>query len=265
MYNSRQSDASDNRRGLRATALGMLTLLALASCGEKRGGYVANVGDGETTPTMTTYDVETFISDSGYTRYHISTPLWLMYEDAAEPYWRFPDRLNMQQYDMDMQPAASMDCDSAVYYSRMRLWRLDGHVVMVNTMRDSFLSQQLYWDQARRKVYTDSFIHIVRSDRTIEGYGFESNENMTVYTVNKPTAIIPVEHRPGEQGATEQGDSLTGDSAAVGQIVPRRRQAMRRTAPSRTESDAVQPPVGPDKTTKLAPNSEKVKITRNNI
>ena len=47
--------------------------------------------------------------------------------------------------------------------------------MMVNTMRDTFLSQQLYWDQNKRKVYTDSFIHIVRSDRIIEGYGLEAN------------------------------------------------------------------------------------------
>lgn len=206
-------------------------LIVFAACGETERSYVANVGDGNVSPTMTTLDVETFISDSGYTRYHITTPLWMMYEDASEPFWRFPDGLDMLQYDLQLNPDASMVCDSAVYFSRKRLWRLDGHVMMVNTLRDTFLSQQLYWDQSKRKVYTDSFIHIVRSDRVIEGYGFESNENMTAYTINRPTAILPVERRPGQNAQEAVADTVAVDSQAV----PDRTKARRRQAPRRTE------------------------------
>lgn len=206
------------RRGLRLLPVVAALLIAAAGCGEKERSFVANISDGDTSPTMTTLDVETFISDSGYTRYHITTPVWMMYEDASEPFWRFPDGLDMQQYDLQLQPDASMVCDSAVYFSRKRLWRLDGHVVMVNTLRDTFLSQQLFWDQARRKVYTDSFIHIVRSDRTIEGYGFDSNENMTAYTINRPTAIIPVNRQPGTRAEADTtataNDSITTINAS---------------------------------------------------
>lgn len=199
----------------------MFLLLLTVACGEKQRDYVANVGDKETTPTMTTLEVETFISDSGYTRYHISTPVWQMFEEASEPYWRFPEKLNMQQYDLEMNPDASMICDSAIYFSRKRLWRLDGHVMMVNTLRDTFLSQQLFWDQATRSVYTDSFIHIVRSDRIIEGYGLSSNENMTAYTINQPTAIIPIDRKTGKDVSAT--DSVSSDST-MNSATPRRRQ-----------------------------------------
>ena len=159
--------------------------------------YVPNAGDGETTPTMATTDVSTLISDSGYTKYHVTTPLWQMFEDAEEPFWRFPQGLELEQYDTDMRTHSTVVCDSAVYYSRKKLWRLDGDVVMVNTQADSFLTQQLFWDQNSRKIYSDSFIHIVRTDRTIEGYGFESDQSMLYYTVNRPTAILPADKRPG--------------------------------------------------------------------
>lgn len=216
------SDSSHDRlRTMRLLPAIAGVLLIAASCGEKERSYVSSLVDGDVSPTMTTYEVETFISDSGYTRYHISTPLWKMFDEASEPFWRFPEGLELQQYDLDMNPDATMDCDSAIYYSRKRLWRLDGHVIMVNTQRDSFLSQQLFWDQTKRRVYTDSFIHIVRSDRIIEGYGFESNENMTAYTVNKPTAILPVPKRLSE-------DSAETDSTAVDTLdTTVRRQAQR--------------------------------------
>lgn len=221
--------------GMRWLPAIVLALVAAAACGEKERSYVANVGDGDTSPTMTTYEVETFISDSGYTRYHITTPVWRMFEEASDPFWRFPDGLELQQYDLELNPDATMECDSAVYFSRKRLWRLDGHVMMVNTLRDTFLSQQLFWDQAKRKVYTDSFIHIVRSDRIIEGYGFESNENMTAYTINRPTAILPVEARPGQHAETTAVD-VAADTVDL-PPTDRRRQATARSQRKQSSDD----------------------------
>jgi len=205
-------------RHLPLLAIGLAAAGAIVSCHEDRHSYVANASDPERVPTMSTRDVETFISDSGYTRYHISTPLWQMYDEAAEPHWRFPEGLDLQQYDEQLRPAANVTCDSATYLSRRRLWQLDGHVVMVNTLRDSFLTQQLFWDQHNARVYSDSFIHIVRSDRIIEGYGFESNQNMTSYTVNRPTGIIPVE-RPGRNTSATPAT----DTAASALPLPDRR------------------------------------------
>jgi len=180
----------------------------LCSCGEEHKRYVPNVGDGWTTPTMSTADVSTLISDSGYTRYHLTAPIWQMFEDAEEPFWRFPGGLELQQYDLEMKPSSNVICDSAIYYSRKRVWVLHGNVVMVNTEADSFLTQKLFWDQNARRVYSDSFIHIVRSDRIIEGYGFESDQSMRDFTVNHPTAILPVER-------VVKKDTIASDSSMV--------------------------------------------------
>lgn len=199
-------------------AVGIIVWLVIPGKEEVKR-FVPNVNPAET-PTMSTTDVSTLISDSGYTRYHIETPLWQMFEDAEEPYWSFPGGLELEQYDADMKPESTVVCDSAIYMSRRRLWRLDGNVVMVNTDADSFLTQQLFWDQIHRKIYSDSFIHIVRTDRTIEGYGFESDQSMKYYTVHRPTAILPADHTPG---ARQKSDTATIDSARTqrAKAVPR--------------------------------------------
>lgn len=187
---ARSTDIS-SLRGLLAAILVPAVIHAFWSCSGDKQHFVANVGDGYSTPTMATRDVSTLISDSGYTRYHLKAPVWNMFEDADEPFWTFPEGISLEQYDNNMAVTSNVDADSAVYYSRKKIWRLDGNVVMVNPERDSFLTQQLFWDQNRRKIYSDSFIHIVRSDRTIEGYGFESDQNMASYSVTSPTAILP--------------------------------------------------------------------------
>ncbi len=199
-----------------------LLLAALAACGEAEKRYVADLD--EKTPTMATTDVTTFISDSGYTRYRIDAPVWLIFDEGEEPFWRFPSGLELEQYDTGMEPQANVACDSALYLYRRRLWRLDGTVVMVNTDRDSFLTQQLFWDQNAHKIYSDSFIHIVRSDRIIEGYGFESDENMRSYSVLNPTAILPVERRAA--GAADSSRNAARDS-----LPQRRSTANAATAP----------------------------------
>lgn len=159
--------------------------------------FVPNVTDA---PTMSTTDVSTLISDSGYTKYRITTPLWQMFEESQDPYWLFPQGLELEQYDHNLKPQAGIVCDTATYFSSRRLWKLSGNVVMVNTQRDSFLTQQLYWDQNMHKLYSDSFIHIVRADYIIEGYGFESSDqNMRFYSINRPTAILPPHRKKDEK------------------------------------------------------------------
>lgn len=179
-------------------ALSFVACVVLSSCEEEKKTYVPNLSDTLKTPTMTTSDVSTFISDSGYTRYHITADRWDIYDDSIHPMWVFPTGLELENYDLAMRPAATLVCDSATYYTNKRLWRLDGNVIMVNVRKDTFLTQQLFWDQRDAEVYSDSFIHIVRSDHIIEGYGFTSDQTMSAYTVNRPTAIIPMKRAPGQ-------------------------------------------------------------------
>lgn len=174
------------------TAICLLAACGISACHSTDSHIDPIPIDGNITPTLITYDVNTFISDSGYTRYHLTADVWLMFEEADEPNWKFPDGLFLEKFDKEMKQEATIVSDSATYFSQKKLWRLDGNVRMRNTAGDRFLTQQLFWNQNDHKVYSDSFIHIDRADRTIEGYGFLSNEQMTTYTISQPTGIFPV-------------------------------------------------------------------------
>ena len=77
-------------------------------------------------------------------------------------------------------------------------------------MNEKFLTQQLFWDQRTHKLYSDSFIHIERTDRVLEGYGFESNEQLTRYTIKKVSSIFPASEfkSKGRQAEEEPADSV---------------------------------------------------------
>lgn len=172
-----------------AAALCLAASVFTTACREE--DPVRTVSNPGALPTMVTTDVDTYVSDSGYIKYHAVTDIWEVYDDTAKPYWRFPNPLIIDIFAPGMKPDAHIECDSALYLTSERLFRFDGNVIAVNVNRDTFLTQQLYWNQAGTEFYTDSFIHIVKSDRILEGYGFSSNEKMTRYSILTPTAILP--------------------------------------------------------------------------
>ncbi|MBJ2186033.1 LPS export ABC transporter periplasmic protein LptC [Paramuribaculum intestinale] len=193
----------------------------MTACGgDDHREYTANV-DPEQVATMTTTDVSTLISDSGITRYRVVTPLWLVYDEARESRWRFPSGLHLERFDDFFNREATVDCDSATYFKVKQLWRLDGHVRVTNMASDRFLTSQLFWDQRRGKVYSDSFIRIERSDRIMEGYGFESNNSMTDFRVRNVSAILPVQQftpgdpSPAASDSVSSTASVATDSATV--------------------------------------------------
>lgn len=191
--------------------------LCTIACSDDKRETISISADPETFPTMRTTNVSTVISDSGYTRYHITTPLWLMFEEAKEPHWNFPEGMFIVKLDNDMKEDGTFTADTATYFSSKKLWQFDRNVRMRNVNGDRFLTQQLFWDQYAHKVYSDSFIHIERSDRVIEGYGFESNENMTTYTVRRPSAILPT---AGFTHTRTNNTSSAADSATISEVAP---------------------------------------------
>ena len=169
----------------------LIAASAFISCQEEKKEIIAGSADPETTPTISTHDVVTLISDSGITRYHITTPLWNVFDEAEQPSWKFPKGLHIQTYDLNMKPEATIDCDTATFLTEKQIWHLKGYVNIRNTVGEKFLTEELFWDQRLRKVYSDSFIHIEREEKVIEGFGFESNETMTRYHVKSVSGIFP--------------------------------------------------------------------------
>lgn len=207
------AESGKRRNGMtaRIAAAVMAAAVVLApACSPDKKETLDLTIDPETTPTMLTHDVSTLISDSGITRYHITAPIWYVFGESAEPRWTFPEGLFLEKFDDDLNQDATVEADSATYFEKRKLWRLDGNVRIRNIQNEKFLTQQLYWDQRNQKIYSDSFIHIERSDRVIEGMGFTSNDRLSVYEVNRVSGIFPVSQFTGQGGADSTASATPG-------------------------------------------------------
>lgn len=184
---------------VRALLFGMGLIAVLAGCKDDGKIDVSKI-DMTKMPTMTTRNVSTLISDSGRTQYRIVAPLWEVYDNRENSYWRFPEGLYLRKFDRKMKVIATIAADSAIYFKEKNLWRLDGRVEVTKEPREIFLSQQVFWDQNKGIVYSDSFIHIENATHMMEGYGFTARQDFSGYSIRRPTGIFPVDREKVENG-----------------------------------------------------------------
>lgn len=194
-------------------ALGVAAVgLFLTACTEESKVNVGSVSGADRRPTMVTRNISTMISDSGITQYKIVAPLWEVYDQGENPHWRFPEGLYLRKYDRKLKVIATIAADSAVYFKDKSLWRLDGRVEVHKDPDELFLTQQVFWDQNKGVVYSDSFVHIENTTHKIEGYGFHARQDFTEYSINRPLGIFPAE---GDKTRTPSSASAPGSSPSA--------------------------------------------------
>ena len=144
-------------------------------------------------PVLDADEVTTLISDSGIIRYKIKTPKWLIYDKADTPYWEFPDGIFLEKFNSNMESDATIESDYAFYNEPAQRWMLRGNVKALNLQGEQFMTPLLFWDQKSESIYSDSSIVIIREASIIQGVGFRSNQEMTKYTILRPTGVFPIE------------------------------------------------------------------------
>jgi LPS export ABC transporter protein LptC len=141
---------------------------------------------------LVAHDVNTTISDSGIIRYRIKAPIWNIYDKADTPHWEFPDGIYLEKFNAKLDADATVEADYAYYNEPIQLWTLRGNVKVLNLEGEQFETPLLYWDQKSESVYSDSTIVITREASVIIGIGFRSNQEMTKYTILRPTGVFPM-------------------------------------------------------------------------
>ena len=170
---------------------GLLAATAGCSRGEMKIDRVA-LSERASVPVLDASEVSTLISDSGITRYRINAPQWRIYDKANPSYWDFPKGIYLEKFDEELHVNASLRSDYAKYLEEEQIWHLTGNVYAVNEKKEIFETPELYWNQKAETVYSDSAIKITREQSVIEGVGFTSNQEMTKYTILKPTGVFPI-------------------------------------------------------------------------
>ena len=185
----------------------LLAGLMLASCGEEAQEHIAPpIYPQDSVSMMTSYGVNTLISDSGVIKYRIVTERWDVNTIRLPNRWEFMKGVFFEQFDEQFHVQAYIQADTAWYFDKLRLWKLRGRVRIRNNNGLFYSSEELYWDGIRHELYSNVFSRVTSPERTLQGTYFRSDERMTKYTVsNSKGSFIPED--ANDDGGTTQGDT----------------------------------------------------------
>ena len=171
--------------------LAVVVLIFLTSCQEKQFNAPA-IECRDSLAVMSTYGVSTLISDSGRISYKIDAEEWFVFDKRQPPYWAFEKGVYLEKYDHELNIEATIQCDTAYYYSEQKLWKLTGNVDIRNPKDERFFTDLMYWDQEKELIYSDAYIKIEQEDQVTEGVGFSSNQSMTVWEIKNTKGIYAI-------------------------------------------------------------------------
>ena len=168
---------------MRCLLIAALTFMVF-SCSEEKEHTAAAIHDRDSVSMMTSYGVNTLISDSGVIKYKIVTERWDVNTIKKPSRWTFICGIFMEQFDEKFNIQAYIQADTAWYYDQMKLWELRGRVRVRNVNGLNFTSEELFWDGMKHEFYSNMFSRVVTPERTLQGTYFRSDERMIHYTVS---------------------------------------------------------------------------------
>lgn len=200
-----------------------LALLLLGSCEERKEHTAPAIHDRDSVSMMTSYGVNTLISDSGVIKYKIVTERWDVNTIKQPTRWTFERGIFLEQFDEKFHVEGYINADTAWYYDQLKLWKLRGRVHIRNVNGLVFDSEELYWDGIKHEFYSYCFSKVVTPERTMEGTYFRSDEHMARYEISNSVGSFQSEDL---EGGSQQGDSVQPHDST--QVAPPLRQAATR-------------------------------------
>ena len=211
--------------------LAAVVFAALTACSSEVQEHTAPaIHDRDSVSMMTSYGVNTLISDSGVIKYRIVTERWDVNVVRNPSRWTFEKGIFFEQFDEKFHVQAYIQADTAWYYDMKKLWHLRGRVRIRNINGLIYTSEELYWDGISHELYSNVFSKVVTPERQMEGSYFRSDEQMRHYLVSNSKGSFEREDMTGENKAEEQPKD-PADTATVEEPMRQAAQKHRRTAP----------------------------------
>lgn len=185
----------------------LFSYLLLSSCEEQKIHTAPAINERDSASMMTSYGINTLISDSGVIKYKIVTERWDVNTIKQPTRWTFEKGIFLEQFDEQFHVEGYINADTAWYYDQLKLWELRGRVHIRNVNGLVFDSEELFWDGIRHEFYSHKFSKVVTPERTLQGTYFRSDEHMTHYQVTNSVGSFQAEDMESDQNGSAPADT----------------------------------------------------------
>ena len=215
----------------KTVAILMLLSWLFFACSEAHEHIAPAVNPEDSVSMMTSYGVNTLISDSGVIKYRVVAERWEVNIARQPSRWEFMKGVFFEQFDEQFHVQGYIQADTAWYYDQIKLWKLRGRVSIRNVEGLIYKSEELFWDLQKHELYSHVFSRVITPERTIQGSYFRSDEHMEHYMVSNSKGSFLAEDMAGSK---EEGGVDTSTFADSTQTEPQVRPAATHRAATRT-------------------------------
>ena len=130
--------------------------------------------------------------DSGKITSKLITPILQDFTNREEhPYNEFPAGIKIVSYENKGKDSITISGNYALTYHKTQISEIRNNVVIINhTEKSKLETNQLFWDQKERYFFTEDGFRLTNLTDTINGFGFESKEDLTKWIAKDITGQI---------------------------------------------------------------------------
>ena len=200
------------------------------SCSETQEHTAKAILPEDSVSMMTSYGINTLISDSGVIKYRIVAERWEVNTIRQPSRWEFMKGIFFEQFDEKFHVEGHIQADTAWYYDQQRLWKLRGRVSIRNKSGLVYQSEELYWDGNKHEFYSNVFSRLTTPERTIQGSYFRSDERMEHYYVSNSKGSFITDDIDSQDNSPQPSAATAAPADSTAAETPVQRPAVQKRA-----------------------------------
>jgi LPS export ABC transporter protein LptC len=167
----------------------IIIMLAQAAC-ENDLKDVEEISSKKTpVPIDKSTGVEIIYSDSAKVKAKLVAPE-LLHIKTQNPYYEMKKGVTIIFYNNALMENSRVTSDYAIRRETEKIVELRKNVVAVNERKETFKSDELIWDENKKRFTSNKMVSINSNGNTIYGTSFWANENFTYYEISQSTGDL---------------------------------------------------------------------------
>lgn len=129
-------------------------------------------------------------SDSAVVKVEMKSPLQNEYENGDRI---FPKGIELIFFDTDGLVNSTLTANHAKLDKKTGLYIVRGNVIITGVKEYKKMNtEELYWNPATKRVYTDKFVRIETKEEILTGNGLDAAQDFKAYKILYPTGVFSV-------------------------------------------------------------------------
>lgn len=188
-YNYKEGLSNRGLRALSPIIFYFLAAISFFSCGDE------DLSDQDFAPyegpVSIVDNIALVFSDSAKTRVRLLAKKQLEYSNGDR---HFPEGVYIEFYNKEEILETTLQANSGTLDAEENIYTALGDVKIRNILQDkSLFTEELHWNPATEKIYTDKNVIIVQEGEKITGTGMEASQDFENYEIKNPKGSFAID------------------------------------------------------------------------